>query len=53
MKKAKIRCPNCGSSQAYLRLKTGQIVCNRCGEKTLVRKPPVLPGQLLGERIKT
>jgi ribosomal protein L37AE/L43A len=33
--KPKIRCPNCGSSQAYIRIKTGQIVCHQCGEVTL------------------
>lgn len=39
MKKPKIRCPSCGSSQAYLRLRTGQIVCPECGEITQVKKP--------------
>ncbi len=43
MKKAKIRCPMCGSSQAYIRIKTGQIVCNSCGEVSLIRKPVELP----------
>jgi len=31
-KKPKIRCPHCGSSQAYIRIKSHQIVCPECGE---------------------
>lgn len=43
MKKAKVRCPNCGSSQAYIRLRTGQIVCPECGDITPRKaKEPVL-----------
>ena len=28
----RIKCPKCGSSQAYVRIKTNKIVCNRCGK---------------------
>lgn len=43
MNKPKVRCPACGSSQAYIRIKTGQIVCPECGEVTLKKEipPPV------------
>lgn len=34
MTKPKIRCPSCGSSQAYLRRSTGQIACPECGDVT-------------------
>lgn len=40
MRKPKIRCPSCGSSQAYIRLRTHQIVCPECGDVTPKRLAP-------------
>jgi uncharacterized Zn finger protein (UPF0148 family) len=34
MRKPKIRCPSCGSSQAYIRIRTGQICCPECATIT-------------------
>lgn len=34
MVKPRIRCPSCGSSQAYIRIRTAQIVCPECGDVT-------------------
>lgn len=45
MAKPKIRCPSCGSSQAYIRIRTAQIVCPECGDVTARKgvKPLVKP----------
>jgi transcription initiation factor TFIIIB Brf1 subunit/transcription initiation factor TFIIB len=43
MSKPKVRCPNCGSSQAYIRIKSGQIVCTDCGTITPKKGEHLLP----------
>jgi transcription initiation factor TFIIIB Brf1 subunit/transcription initiation factor TFIIB len=32
--KAKLKCPACGSSRAYMRIRTREIVCQECGTIT-------------------
>jgi uncharacterized Zn finger protein (UPF0148 family) len=31
MVRPRIHCPSCKSSQAYIRIKTGDVVCPKCG----------------------
>lgn len=43
--KRRIRCPYCGSSQAYVRRTTHQIVCQSCGHvsEAKLQSDPTLP----------
>jgi len=34
----KPKCPKCGSNYVYIRVKTGEIVCRRCGAISKVKK---------------
>ena len=36
---AKPRCPNCGSSQIHVRIRSDEIVCHYCGEITSPTRP--------------
>jgi len=29
--KGKMKCPKCGKEGAYVRIKTKEVVCNKCG----------------------
>jgi len=38
MEKKKKRCPKCGSTQCYFRIKTGDMVCRDCLSVTPIKK---------------